>query len=115
MKTRKSKLNVSAPTSGKAYYDFKRNTYRRGCEIGEQPYYWFQGIGDITGHVKDVLATVAYEFEYWHGMDLFQGDLGIVDKDNDFTVDSQGFLICTRPDANRFSIDQSTAELVHSS
>lgn len=97
----------------KGTFSLKHGSYKSGAI--EQPYYWFQGIGKITACPVDILCTVAYVDEHWHGMDLKQADLGVVDKDGDFSVDSQGMLICTRPDALKFSIDQSTAELVYSS
>ena len=111
---KRNKIFTSAPDSGKAYYDWKRNTYRKGCEVGDQPYYWWQGIGKTKGTPSDVLAHVAYVDETWQGIQLSQADLGILDNQNRFTVDKDGMLICTGNDCDKFSIDQSTAQLVYS-
>ena len=113
MGRRKSKIYV-APSGSGAVYDYNKNTYRPVCKIDDQPYYWSQGIGKITGTPSDVLAHVAYVDETWQGIQLSQADLGILDSQDRFTVDSQGMLICTGNDCDKFSIDQSTAQLVYS-
>ena len=112
MGRRKSRVFVKK-TDNKVYYNYHKNTYTKSCNMDEQPYYWYQGIGDITGTPSDIMAHVAYLDELWHGMNLLQGDLGMVDPDGDFTVDAEGYLQCTRPDADKYSIDQSTAQLVY--
>lgn len=113
MSKRKSKI-YTKPTISGGVYDYNKNTYRKSCEIDEQPYYWTQGIGDITGSPSDVLAHIAYVDEQWQGISLLQGDLGILDNQNRFTVDASGMLICTGNDCDKFSIDQSNAQLVYS-
>ena len=106
-------LNTRAPDERKAYIDFRKSTYRRGKDIGEQAYYKWQGIGQIKACPTDVMAHVAYIDETWQGINLLQGDLGMVDPDSDFTVDAQGYLICNGNQCGAYSIDQSTASLMY--
>lgn len=96
----------------RAYLNKGASTYSSLDDIKCQPYYWYQGIGSIHAPiVPEIEAVVADVAMLWKGLKLIQGGLGITD--DDFRLETGGYLWCDRSDALEFSVDYETGELVY--